>query len=275
MFNWFKKKKGKEETPKEVAAKNEIATPPKKEVVNHESKENTVSGNVNLGSCTLANMINNLMPKDFFPQLNNAKIGFNDNVVSIGIGPNRIKITCQELGIQIHGQVMAGSYAIVTQLNDEKEIYEEVTGLGNEAMRVYFGAAQNYIAGFLHAYLHAIFGNFDEGYNLKNENGEDWRVSLGNYLIQGKLQEMETPEGQLFDIILPKLDNFKSKMTDNIYGIKIYMSQVNGNQFIGDCRIDNVEWEEGINTLKEKDYSKWVKSDLLMSKKQWIFLKKT
>ncbi len=277
MFNWFKKKEKKEDSNIKEIPQPESSVSQKM----GESKQNgqdcngnNISGNVDLGSCTLANMINNLMPKDFFPQLNNSKIGFNDNIVSIETGSHRIKIKCQELGMQIHGQVMVGSYSITTQLNNGKELYEEVPGFGNEAIRVYFSAAQNYVDGFLFGYLAAIFGMFDEGYNLKNWKGDNWHVSLGNYLVQGKLQEMEIPEGQLFDIILPKLNDFESNMADEIYGIKIYMSQINGNQFVGDCRIDNVQWEEGINELKEKDYPNWVTSESMMSKKQWIFLKK-
>lgn len=273
MFNWFKKKKklAKEDVEKKEAVKTQNQK--EKEPIQQQQNSN-VTGNVDLGSCVLANMIKNMMPKQFFPQLNSAVIDFKDNVVLIELGSNRIKITCKELSMQVHGQIMAGSYSVITQLNEEKEFEEQVTGIGNESGRVYFGASQNYIGGFLHAYLHAIFGNFDEEYNLRNQKGEDWHVSLGHFLIQGKLQEMEIPEGQLFDVILPKLDEFQSQMIDNIYGIKIYMSQVSRNQFIGECRIDNVEWEEGINELREKDYPNWVKSDALMSIKQWVFLKR-
>jgi hypothetical protein len=273
MFNWFKKK-GKKETQKEESAPKKEQSTPQNQERNNQQTNNNVTGNVDLGSCTLANMIHNLMPKDFFPQLNQAQVGFKDNVVTIGIGNHKIEIICKELGIQPYGQFIAGSYSIITKLDNGKELYEEVPGYGNEAIRVYYGAAQNYVAGFLHGYLAAIFGMFDEGYDLQNDSQDMWHVSLGNYLLQGKLQEMEMPEGQLFDIILPKMDDFKSKMRDEIYGIKIYMSQVNGNEFVGDCRIDNVEWQEGINELKEKDYSNWVQSNDLMSKKQWIFLKK-
>lgn len=273
MFNWFKKKEKKETPKKESVPKKEQSTPKNQEQKDQQT-ENHITGSVDLGSCTLANMIHNMMPKDFFPQLNHAQIGFKDNVVSIGFGNNTIEIICKELGIQSYGQIIAGSYSIVTRLKNGKELYEEVPGYGNEVVRVYYEAAQNYVVGFLHGYLAAIFGMFDEGYELRNESDDAWHVSLGNYLIQGKIQEMETPEGQLFDILLPELDEFKSTMSDDIYGIKIYMSQVNGNEFVGDCRIDNVEWNEGILALKEKDYSNWIQSDKLMSKKQWIFLKK-
>lgn len=273
MFNWFKNKEKKETQKKESAPIIEQSFPQNQGTNNQQANSN-VTGNINLGSCTLANMIHNLMPKDLLPQLKEAKIGFIDNVITIGIGNHTIEIICQELEIQLHGQFMAGSYSIITKLDTGKELYEEVPGYGNEAIQVYYGAAQNYIGGFLLGYLAAIFGMFDEGYGLQNDSEDIWHVSLGNYLLQGKLQEMEMSEGQLFDIILPKLDDFKSKLRDEIYGIKIYMSQVNGNEFVGDCRIDNIEWQEGIIELKEKDYSNWIQSNDLMSKKQWIFLKK-
>lgn len=273
MFNWFKKK-GQTDIPQKENPQQKVHNALQNQDRNKQQGNNNVTGNIDLGSCTLANMIHNLMPKDFLPQLNQAKIGFKDNVVTIGIGNHTIEIICKELEIQLHGQFIAGSYSIITKLDNGKELYEEVPGYGNEALKVYYGAAQNYISGFLLGYLAAIFGLFDEGYALQNNTNDMWHVSLGNYLLQGKLQEMEISDGQLFDIILPKLNDFKSKMKDEIYGIKIYMCQVNGNEFIGDCRIDNVEWQEGINELKDKDYSNWVHSNDLMSKKQWIFLKK-
>jgi hypothetical protein len=275
MINWIKNILGINTNEKITISENESKIN-SNELKNqeHVSQDIVYEIGADLGSITLANVILHNMPFNFFPQLKNAQININENVVSILINEDVILIDCMEMSLNLKNEVFVGTYYISTSLNKGKEIIEQIQELGQDSITLYSNASFTYINGFLHGYLAAILGMFDEGLSLKNEKEEEWHVSLGNFLLQGKIAEKEMDENHLYKIIECKLVNFQLNMKDEIYGLKIYMAQINGNQFYGDCHLDNEIWEEGIEALKENDYPNWMPSNTLNSKKQWIFFKK-
>lgn len=195
-----------------------------------------------------------------------------DNVVIIE--PYQIKVTCFITNQQVHQNMLVLNFAFITQVNNGKQMIEELPAFAEHSFDAYMQGVQNFTHGFLSTLLHAYFGYHYPDYNLMNENEHHYHVTSGDIQVQGRFFDIELEQNHLVDILFSKLQEMSVDLYDDYYGIKIYMSRQNGTDFMGDCKIDNNDWQDGLKELLYRDYPFWIKTSDFLAKKQWIILKK-
>nr|WP_288836450.1 DUF6348 family protein [uncultured Flavobacterium sp.] len=152
-------------------------------------------------------------------------------------------------------------------------IEENIVGIGADIREKVNSVLDNYInTTFL-----PIIDSFTDSHHQDLDfsvmmNGKEVLVhpKLGNLTLQG--QWNDPPQNEPFFEILK--DKLKDKLTsDKFNWLKIYISKRADGTIIGECLLNNVPWEEGLDVITEYAKSWRLKSDF-QGLKQFIMFRK-
>lgn len=219
----------------------------------------------------VAELLATSFPKTHIKLLDNSIIKSKKNIVYVE--PNNIKIHCQIIDIQHVGQIKFLTFRFVTELSNGQTFVEELCSQGNTDFVAIFEGVVQFCEGFLKTFLFSYSEYNDPNYDIITKNGK-WLLNYGIFSVQGAFKNEDFDHRHLADVLYPKLLEISSSFELEYYCIKIYLSRMNGDKFTGECWVNDVEWQAGLNQLISQDFSNWKMTTEFLAKKQFIFLKK-
>jgi hypothetical protein len=258
MFKWFKKKAPSENVP--VPDENAAS---EKQLFELQ-----------------AELLAKVIDTDNFELLKNVQIEVSNGTVFIR--QFNIEIICNVLDQQDHGTVIVYRLGFIIKVDGTGIFYEEMVALGTSPFVAILEGVTAYNNGFLNGFFHSFFGFHEPDFELDDQQGNKFHLIYSQLQVQGEFKGDDSLEDAGFvKILFPHLKDLFSQLanSDNyefkdFYWIKIYLSRQNGDNFIGECRFNDQEWNKGLSELLEQDYKNWKKTDSFLAKKQFIFIKK-
>lgn len=278
MLNWIKSLFGREQISEQnediVKSKNsDYYDNSNAQLQVEEEKTESSSANEN-GDVDefVAMLLVSSFPKEHIQLLDNSTIMHKLNTVYVE--PNNIKIICEVLDVQQINEVLFFKFRFTTELPNGQTFIEELHSQNKSEFPAIFEGVVNFCEGFLKTFLFSYSEYNDPNYDVITKNGK-WLLNYGLLLAAGEFQDDNFDHRHLVDILYPELLKISSDFELEYYCIKVYLGRANGKKFIGECRLNDIIWQEGLDQLVKQDFANWkTTDDILLAKKQFIFLKK-
>lgn len=218
----------------------------------------------------------------FFGQQLRARIQTQFSTLSLAEEPTQLVLTAlaltiswKVLGQTHHPNAFTCTLAVrvVHPTYFPQGLDEYLAGIGSNEVDALTSGAQTYVEGVLVTILDSMAGQHDPALDLVSATGQPvWHPLLGLLQVQGAWSDhtQELRAEDWWQLLQPALLPHLSPQP--FHWVKVYASrQPNGN-FIGECKLDNEVWEEGLALLHEQALA-WPYPGRFAGQKQFILLR--
>lgn len=190
-----------------------------------------------------------------------------------------IEIHCDILDMKDHGNDrLIYKIAFLININHVQTFYEVMVAPGTSPHEAIMNGVISFNNGFMTGFFNSFAGYYEPEYEITDASGNKFHVTYSPLQVQGNFtDDITLSQTSFIDILFPMLKETFSGFQDDArdyYLIKIYLSRLPDQQFMGECLYLNSQWEDGLNALWQNDFLKWKVTDQFLGKKQFIFIKK-
>jgi hypothetical protein len=150
---------------------------------------------------------------------------------------------------------------------------EYLAGIGHDEVEALTNGAQIYVAGVFTTILDGLAGQHDPALDLLSATGQPlWHPLPGPLQVQGAwgthAQELQG-EGW-WELLKPAL--LPHLLPQPFHWLKVYASRQANGEFVGECKLNNEPWEEGLLLVQEQAVE-WPYPEQFAGQKQFILLR--
>lgn len=152
-------------------------------------------------------------------------------------------------------------------------IEENIVGVGDSIQAKVSSVLDNYISTTFLPIMEAFSESHDPSLDfLTNTNGKEilWHPKPGDFGLQGGWQGSSPSENMFLEMLKEKLQH---KLIDQKFNwLKLYISRQPNGKILGECLLNNEQWEEGLQLLGE--HAKQWPGDDFRGQKQFIMFRR-
>jgi hypothetical protein len=151
---------------------------------------------------------------------------------------------------------------------------EYLAGIGHDEVEALTNGAQIYVAGVFATILDSLAGQHEPALDLVSATGQPlWHPLLGLLQVQGAWSNQGAPELRAeswWELLKPAL--LSHLVPQPFHWLKVYASRQPNGKFIGECKLNNEPWEEGLILVQEQAAT-WLYPGQFAGQKQFILLR--